>query len=252
MRTNKAKELWKQGKTPSMAWLSTADTYGAEIMANSGFDTLVLDMQHGMTISPNLMGLWLQAVSTTQTVPFVRVPWNEPVFIQWALDAGAYGIIAPLVNNREEAMKAAGACRFPPEGFRSSGPNRVRFYGGDDYVEQANREIVCLVMVEDIRTVAKVEELAVPGVDGFYIGPADLALSMGIKISDYLKSKEHASACQRVLEVAKAKNIIAGIHCGSVEEVNQRMAQGFRFCPAINDASALQAAAKAALKALRP
>ena len=89
MRTNKVKTLWQQGKAPTMAWLSTADTYVAEIMANAGIDALVLDMQHGMAIGPDRAGLWLQAVSTTETVPFVRVPWNEPVFVQWVLDAGA-------------------------------------------------------------------------------------------------------------------------------------------------------------------
>lgn len=253
MRTNKVKALWQQGKAPTMAWLSTADTYVAEIMANAGIDALVLDMQHGMAIGPDRAGVWLQAVSTTETVPFVRVPWNEPVFVQWVLDAGAYGIIVPLVNNREEAAKAAGACRYPPAGYRSVGPNRVRFYGGADYIERANQEIICLVMIEDIRTVARVEELAeVPGIDGFYIGPADLALSMGLRSIDYLQSTAHAEACQKVLDVAKSKNLVAGVHCGSAEEALKRTLQGFMFCPAINDANALSAAARTALKTMRP
>jgi len=247
------KELWQQGKAATMAWLSTADTYVAEIMANAGFDALVLDMQHGMAIGPEQAGLWLQAVSTTETVPIVRVPWNEPVYVQWALDAGAYGIIVPLVNNREEAAKAAGACRYPPAGYRSVGPNRVRFYSGADYIERANQEIICLVMVEDIRTVERVEELAeVPGIDGFYIGPADLAMSLGLSPADYLKSTEHAKACQRVLDVARGQNLVAGIHCGSAEEALQRTTQGFRLCPAISDAGALSAAARAALRTVRP
>lgn len=252
MRPNKVKELWRQGKAPAMAWLSTADTYVAEIMANAGFDALVLDMQHGMAISPEGMGAWLQAVSTTDAVPFVRVPWNEPVYVQWALDAGAYGIIAPLVNDREEAARAAGACRYPPAGYRSVGPNRVRFYSGADYIEHANQEIVCLVMVEDIRTVERVRELAeVPGIDGFYIGPADLAMSMGLSPADYLKNTAHAEASQRVLNAARERDLVAGIHCGSAEEALQRIAQGFLFCPALSDASALSAAARAALRTVR-
>ena len=249
MRSNKVKALWQQGKPATMAWISTADTYIAEIMANQGIDALVLDMQHGMTIGPDRAGLWLQAVSSSETVPFVRVPWNEPVYIQWALDAGAYGIIVPLVNSREEAEKAGGACRYPPAGYRSYGPNRVRYYAGDDYFVNANREITCLVMIEDIRTVARIEELAgAPGIDGFYIGPADLALSMGLDPGAYLKNKEHGKACQKVLDIARKRNLVAGIHCGSAEEALQRKLQGFLFCPSMTEVNALNAASKTALQ----
>ncbi|MBM3947341.1 MAG: 2,4-dihydroxyhept-2-ene-1,7-dioic acid aldolase, partial [SAR202 cluster bacterium] len=181
MRANKVKALWKQGKPVAVGWVSSADTYVAEVLANAGFDALVLDMQHGMGIGPDRAALWLQAVSTTNTVPMVRVPWNEPWYMQWVLDAGAYGVIVPLVNSREEAAKAGGACRYPPLGYRSMGPNRARLYGGVDYFQNANQEIACLVMVEDLRTVDQIDELAkAPGIDGFYIGPADLAISMGV------------------------------------------------------------------------
>ena len=252
MRTNKVKELWREGKAPTLAWLSTPDTYIAEVIANVGFDRMLLDMQHGMTIGPDRAGLWLQAVSTTDTVPIVRVPWNEPFFIQWALDAGAYGIVVPLVNNREEATKAGMACRYPPLGYRSVGPNRVRLYAGADYIQQANEEIICLIMIEDIKTVARIEELAeAPGIDGFYIGPADLAISIGVESTNYLKSVKHAEACQKVLDVAKAHDLIAGVHCGSAEEVVQRINQGFMFCPAINDVRAIGAGASAALQTVR-
>lgn len=252
MRTNKVKELWRERKAPTMAWLSTADTYIAEVIANVGFDAMLLDMQHGMTIGPDRAGLWLQAVSTTDTVPMVRVPWNEPVFIQWALDAGAYGVLVPLVNTREEATKAGRACRYPPLGYRSVGPNRVRLYAGADYVQQANEEIICLVMVEDIKTVARIEELAeAPGIDGFYIGPADLAMSMGLALTNYRESARHAEACQKVLDVAKAHDLIAGVHCGSSEEVVQRINQGFMFCPAVSDVGAVRAGANAALQTVR-
>lgn len=250
MRTNKVKELWKSGKAPTVAWCNTPDTYVAELMAHVGFDALLLDMQHGMTIGPDRAGPWLQTVSTTDTVPMVRVPWNEPFFIQWALDAGAYGIVVPLVNNYEEATKAGGACRYPPLGYRSTGANRGRFYGGADYMQHANEEIICLVMIESIRTVDHLEEMAsAPGIDGFYIGPGDLALSLGITSGD--QSAEHAKACQKVLEVAKSHGLIAGIHCGSPEAVLKRQAEGFMFCQVMTDVSALSAAAGVALQAVR-
>ncbi|MGB8829694.1 MAG: aldolase/citrate lyase family protein [Dehalococcoidales bacterium] len=252
MRKNKVKSLWQEGKTPTVAWLDTADTFVAETIANIGFDVLVLDMQHGMAIGPDRAALWLQAVSTTDTMPMVRVPWNEPFFIQWVLDAGAYGVIVPLVNTREEAVKAAGACRYPPIGYRSAGANRARLYGGVDYFKQANKEIICLVMIEDIKTVAHIDTLAdVPGIDGFYIGPSDLAVSMGLGPPEYRESAKHAEACNQLLETAKSRGLICGIHCGSPGEVVQRTSQGFVFCPAISGIGSLAVAASAALEQVR-
>ncbi|MBI2858472.1 MAG: 2,4-dihydroxyhept-2-ene-1,7-dioic acid aldolase, partial [Chloroflexi bacterium] len=179
-------------------------------------------------------------------------PWNEPFFIQWVLDAGAYGVIVPLVNTREEAARAGGACRYPPLGYRSVGVNRARYYGGADYVQYANEEIICLVMIEDIRTVARVEEVAgAPGIDGFYIGPSDLAMSMGLVTTAYRDSTGHAEACQKVLDVATAHGLKTGIHCYSPDEVLQRTAQGFVFCPSLGDVSAINAAASAALQKLK-
>jgi 4-hydroxy-2-oxoheptanedioate aldolase len=252
MRKNKVKSLWQEGKAPTVAWLDTADTFVAETIANIGFDVLVLDMQHGMAIGPDRAALWLQAVSTTDTMPVVRVPWNEPFFIQWVLDAGAYGVIVPLINTREEAVKAAGACRYPPMGYRSAGANRARLYGGVDYFKQANKEIICLVMIEDIKTVAHIETLVdVPGIDGFYIGPSDLAVSMGLGPPEYRESTKHAEACHQVLEAAKSHGLVCGIHCGSPGEVVQRTAQGFMFCPAISGIGSLAAAASTALQEVR-
>ena len=252
MRINKVKLLWQEGKVPTVAWLDTADTYVAETIANVGFDVLVLDMQHGMAIGPDRAALWLQAVSTTDTMPMVRVPWNEPFFIQWVLDAGAYGVIVPLVNSLAEATKAGGACRYPPVGYRSAGANRARLYGGTDYFKQANKEIICLVMIEDINTVAHVEELAdAPGIDGFYVGPSDLAVSMGLGPPAYRGNAQHAEACRRVLETAKSHGLVAGIHCGSPQEVLQRTAEGFVFCPAMSGLGPLAMAASAALQEVR-
>lgn len=252
MRTNRLRELWRAGKPATMAWLSTADTFVAETLGSAGFDALVLDMQHGMTIGPDRAGLWLQAVGNTDAVPVVRVPWNEPVFIQWVLDAGAMGVIVPLVNNLEDASKAGGACRYPPQGFRSVGPNRVTLGAGGDYLQRANEEVVCLVMVENIQTVGRVEELAkAPGIDGFYIGPSDLAATMGVPPGSFRTSQEHARACQRVLDVARAHKLVAGIHCWDAQEAAQRQKQGFVFCPAMMDTSALKAQAEAALAVVR-
>ena len=252
MRANRVKELWHQGKPAIVGWLSSADNYVAEVMANAGFDALVLDMQHGMGIGVDRATACLQAISTTDTVPMVRVPWNEPAYIQYVLDAGAYGVIVPLVNTAEEATKAGGACRYPPLGYRSVGPNRVNLYAGPDYFEHANDELICLVMIEHIDAVARLEEIAAaPGIDGFYIGPADLAASMGLPPGIGSRDPRHADACQRVLDVATARGLVAGIHCARPEEAVRRFAQGFRFCPVGSDVGFVTAGARGALQSCR-
>jgi 4-hydroxy-2-oxoheptanedioate aldolase len=232
-----------------MAWLQTADPYVAEIVAAAGFDSLVLDAQHGMGIGQEQTASWLQAVSLHDTVPVVRVGWNEPAYIQWALDAGAYGVIVPLVNSLEEATKAGKATRYAPLGYRSVGPNRARFYGGADYEMKANDEMVCLVMIERSDTVARVEELAqAPGIDGFYIGPADLAMSMGLPPRGYQGESRHAEACQQVLDAAKKHGLVCGIQTASPEEAIERYEQGFLYCSVLIATAALGRTAAAALK----
>jgi 4-hydroxy-2-oxoheptanedioate aldolase len=132
VRRNRVKALWQEDKPVSVGWLSTVDGYVVETMARAGFDALVIDMQHGMAIGPDRAAAALQVIGQTDTVPLVRVPWNDPVPIQYVLDAGAYGVIVPMVNSVEEAQQAAGATRYPPIGFRSNGANRARMYGGSD------------------------------------------------------------------------------------------------------------------------
>jgi 4-hydroxy-2-oxoheptanedioate aldolase len=252
MRRNKVKELWRDGKAIAVGWQSTADPYVTETMARAGYGALVLDMQHGMGIGPDRAASWLQTVSTTETTPFVRVPWNEPVFIQTALDAGAFGVIVPLVNNAVEAAKAGGASRYAPDGYRSTGPNRARYYAGSDYVQQANGEIVCLVMIEHPDTITHLEEIAsVPSIDGFYIGPSDLAVAMGLPASSGKDDPRHQEICQKILDVANSHGLVAGIHCGEPEEAARRFEQGFRFCPVASDVGLVSAGSASALEMAR-
>ncbi|MEE9247748.1 MAG: aldolase/citrate lyase family protein [Dehalococcoidia bacterium] len=252
MRPNKIKQMWREGKPAVIAWVASPDPYTAELLAHVGFDAMVLDMQHGMGIGPDRAAQWFQAVSTTDTVPMARIPWNDPVWFQWVLDAGAYGVIVPLVNNAEEAVKAGKSCRYPPIGFRSIGPNRATLYAGADYIHHANEEIICLVMVESINTIPNLEDMAqAPGIDGFYIGPADLAISMGVSPTEYRESKEHNEASQKVLDVARANGLVAGTHCRSPEEAAERFQQGFMMSPAVASAALLVAASRAELAKIR-
>ena len=154
--------------------------FTAEVMARQGFDALVVDMQHGTTELSNVLPM-LQAISQTDTVPVVRVPWNDPAIIMKALDLGAYAIIVPLVNTAEDAAKAVAACRYPPVGMRSSGPVRAVHYGGADYLANANDEIVLMAMIETKEGLANLDAIcATPGLDAVYIGPSDLSYALGL------------------------------------------------------------------------
>src|SRR5262249_57898116 len=147
VRPNKMKQIWRDGKWVTMGWLSVSHGFTAEVMARQGFDALVVDMQHGLT---DMNDVWpmLQAISQTDTVPVVRVAWNDPATIMKVLDFGAYGVLVPLINTAEDAAKAVAACRYPPVGMRSSGPVRAVHYGGADYVAQANPGIGILAIVQ--------------------------------------------------------------------------------------------------------
>ena len=147
MRINRVKKLWREGKPAVGGWLSIPHCLPAEAMAHTGLDWLCIDMQHGCIDYSDTVPM-LTAISTTNVVPFVRVPWNEPSIIMKVLDAGSYGVIVPMVSNRAEAERAVAACRYPPKGMRSNGPNRVLLYAGADYQKHANDEVACIVMVE--------------------------------------------------------------------------------------------------------
>ena len=134
MRKNKLKEIFKNGKSAINGWLQIPNSFTAELMANQSWDSLTLDMQHGVIDYPDALGM-LQAISSTDVVPMVRVNWNEPGQIMKILDAGAYGIICPMVSNKKEAENFIKACMYPPKGFRSYGPIRGLVYGGGDYAD---------------------------------------------------------------------------------------------------------------------
>ena len=179
MRKNKIKELFKNNKPIINGWLQIPSSFSAEVMSHQGWDSLTIDMQHGVVDYPNALQM-LQAISSTDTVPLARVNWNEPGQIMKILDAGCYGIICPMVSNREEAEKFVQACLYPPKGYRSFGPIRGLIYGGSDYAKHADNEILKLAMIETKEALKNLDEImSTPHLDGIYIGPADLSLAIG-------------------------------------------------------------------------
>lgn len=236
MRRNRVKELWRAGKPVVTGWCSSPDPYTTEVMVRGGFDALILDMQHGMAIGPERAAAWLQIVGQSDATPIVRVPWNEPFFIQWVLDAGAMGVIVPLISSIEDARKAIGACRYPPLGYRSNGPNRARLCNGNDYLDHANEEVLCLLMMETAEGIEIIDQIAeLPGLDGYYIGPTDLALAMGLPPKIDHDDPQHMAAVQRVIDVARANGQNSGIHVTGPQEGLRRWEQGFNLNPVCND-----------------
>jgi 4-hydroxy-2-oxoheptanedioate aldolase len=200
VRPNRIKQMWRDGRFVTLGWLSVSNGFTAEVMARLGFDGLVIDMQHGLTDMANLWPM-LQAVSQTDTVPVVRVPWNEPAPIMKALDLGAYAIIVPLISNAADAAKAVAACRYPPVGIRSSGPVRAIHYGGADYQAHADDEIVVFAMIETKEGLENLDAIcATPGLDAVYIGPSDLAYALGQRPGPELEHVLAASRPERRLD----------------------------------------------------
>ena len=248
MRTNTVKEKLARGEPSIGSWISTGSPIVAEIMAHAGFDWLTVDMEHNAIDLENLQACF-HAIGTTSTIPFVRVPWQDPQILKRVLDIGAYGVVVPNIHNPEEASLAVQACRYPPEGFRGVGSLRGQLYGGPDYYEKANEEIVVVLMIEDVEAVLRIDEICqVPGVDVLFIGPNDLASSLGLPLGLDNRHPDHRAAVTKVLETGRRFHIPVGIHCATAEEARRRIAEGFLWLAIVSDARFLTGAVRASLE----
>ena len=252
MRKNKLRQMFEEGKPIVNGWLQIPSAFSAEVMSHQGWDSCTIDMQHGVVDYPNALNM-LQAISTTEVTPLARVNWNEPGQIMKILDAGCYGVICPMVSNRKEAENFVQACLYPPKGYRSFGPIRGLLYGGTDYAKHADNEILKLAMIETSEALKKLDEiLDTPNLDGIYIGPADLSLAVGEepgfdKPENTLVYKE----ITRVLESAKKRNLLAGIHNGSFEYAQKMIKKGFNLVTVGSDQRFMSAGAKNAVSQIK-
>ena len=252
MRKNKIKQMMAEGKPVINGWCAIPSTASCEAMAQQGGDSLTVDMQHGLVDYSNALPM-MQTISTTNVTPLARVNWNEPGQIMKILDAGCYGVICPMVSNKEEAKRFVQACMYPPKGYRSFGPIRGLIYGGSDYAEHANDEILKLAMIETEESLEKLDDImSTPGVDGIYIGPADLSLAIGEKPGfDRPENSKAYSEILRILEHAKKNNIFAGIHNGSPEYATKMIEKGFNFVTIASDLRALSSGAKSVVDKMK-
>jgi 4-hydroxy-2-oxoheptanedioate aldolase len=243
--------LWKTGKAAVNAWLMLPDSFSAETMAHQGWDSLTIDLQHGLIDYQAMISI-LQAISTTNTVPVVRVPWLEPGILMKALDAGAYGVICPMVSTRDEAQRLVSYTHYPPRGARSFGPVRAALYGGGDYAQHANDTILAFAMIETAQALDNLDEiLSVEGLDAIYIGPSDLSLALGCPPDFDDPDAKVAQAIDHVLERARAHGVVAGIHNGTPEAALKRIAKGFQFVTVSTDVRLLATGAQQALARMR-
>tara|TARA_B100001989_G_scaffold220546_1_gene173033 strand:+ start:10 stop:798 length:789 start_codon:yes stop_codon:yes gene_type:complete len=252
MRKNKLKELFKAGKPIINSWLAIPSSFSAEVMANQGWDSLTIDMQHGLIDYPNAVSM-LQSISSTETIPMARVNWNEPGQIMKILDAGCYGIICPMVSNRKDAENFVNACLYPPKGYRSFGPIRASIYGGNDYSKHADEEILKLAMIETKEALEKLDEiLDTPNLNGIYIGPADLSLAVGEEPGfDRPENSKAYSEILRILESAKKRNLLAGLHNGTPDYAQKMIKKGFNLVTVGSDSRYITAGAKSDLEQLK-
>ena len=251
MRPNRLRQLWAEDKPALNGWLAIPNSFSAEVMAHQGWDSLTIDMQHGVIDYAALVPM-LQAISTTNTVPIVRVPWLEPGILMKALDAGAYAVICPMVNTREDAQKLVHYTSYAPQGTRSFGPIRATLYGGADYPQHANGTIVRFAMIETAQALDNLDSiLSVEGLDAIYIGPSDLSLSLGCKpVFDDVDPKAQ-QAIEHIMARAKAHGVVAGIHNGRADVARARVELGFRFVTLGSDARLLAAGSQELLSAMR-
>lgn len=251
MKPNPLREIWRQGRTAFGVWSMTPDAFVAELVARAGYDYVCVDGQHGLADFSEMLSIF-QATDAVGAAPIARVLSNDAGAIGRALDAGASGVIVPLVNNVEEAASAVAACRYPPGGVRSYGPVRAAEVLGSKSPQDLDGEVLCFVMVETREGLEQVEEIAAtPGLEGIYIGPADLALSLGLAPTLEITEKAHVEAVRRIQEACRENGIAAGIHCGSGEWARRHAEAGFEVVTVTMDTKLITEAARRELDVAR-
>jgi 4-hydroxy-2-oxoheptanedioate aldolase len=251
MRPNTIKRLHQQGKEIVNGWVTSDSPYLAEVMGHAGFDSVVVDLQHGMIGYESALAIF-QALSATPAIPLARVAANDPALIMQLVDSGAYGLICPLIANVHDVERFVSACRYPPQGSRSFGPARGLLYGGPDYFERANEEILTFALIETAAALEQIDAiLAVPGLDGVYVGPNDLALSLGLPPKAEPDHPTTLAALGRIAAAARKAGKVAGSHVLSPKGTAQRRAEGFTLLTPGNDVAMISQAARSAVAQLR-
>lgn len=251
MTTDSLRARWAAGETAFAAWLTLESPAAAAAVASAGFDAVVVDLQHGHATLTDLPGL-STTLQRSPAVPFVRSAWNHPADLMRSLDLGFRGVICPMVGSRVEAEALVAACRYPPVGARSYGPIRGAFGRGRDHTRAAEEATLLFAMIETAEGVANLDEVvATPGLDGLFVGPADLSLGMGLDTFADLTDPALLDALDSVIAAALDHDLVPGIHAPSPPDAAAMARRGFRFVSCAVDEDLLRDAAEGALRDTR-
>lgn len=250
MTIESLKTRWRRDEMTLGAWCMIPSSLTAEILAKGGFDWVLVDMQHGCMDYPTAVEM-IRAIDLAGITPIVRVPWNEPGIVGRMLDAGAMGIVAPMIQCADEARRLVEACLYPPAGRRSLGPVRVGARDGMGYVAGANDRVCVIPMIETVEALASVEDIAaIPGVDALFVGPFDLSFSLGLPPGDNDGKPAFDDAIAGINAAARAREIATAV-LSTATLAPLRAAQGFRMISVLTDSQGLAAAAHASVAAAR-
>jgi len=256
MRTNQVKEKLKRGEPALGAWLSLPSVPSARIMARLGFDWLVVDMEHSAQNAVLMADMVATIADAGTCAPIVRVPTNSVEWFKWALDAGAWGVVVPMVNTREEAQRVVEQAKYPPRGTRSIGgafgPYGFGITDWPSYARTANDEIIVTVQIESRQALQNLDDiLAVPGIDVAFVGPNDLHAQIGLPPSSDGAEPEFMEALERVKAAARKHSVALGIFSSDGEAAAERVRQGFQMISVTTDISSMIAAATRNLRTAR-
>lgn len=254
MRTNHVKEKLTRGQSSIGGWLALASVGVARLMARQGFDWLTVDMEHS-ALDPVQMNLMVAAIAETgQCAPFVRVPHNSVEWFKWALDAGAWGVIVPMVSTREQALQAADWMRYPPRGSRSFGGTFAPYSFAatrEEYMAVANDQTLLIVQIEGTEALNNLDTIvSVPGIDVVFVGPFDLHAQMGLTPSGEGREPEFVAAVERIKAAARQHNLPLGIYSSNGQAAARRITEGFQLVSAASDQGCLTAAAQQQLRSV--
>jgi 4-hydroxy-2-oxoheptanedioate aldolase len=248
---NKVKQAWSEGRPVVNGWLAIPAAFSAEVMAQAGWDSLTVDMQHGVQDYLSAVACF-QGMQPHGVTPLVRVPWNEPGVIGKVLDAGALGVICPMVNNAQQARALVSSSRYPPEGSRSFGPIRSGLYGVAAATAAINRDVLVIPMIETREALDNLEAiLDTPGLDAIYVGPSDLGLSLGLAPKQDRDEPEILRIYERLIAETSKRNLAAGIHTMSGAYSKRMFGMGFKLATIMNDSGLMLTAARAQVQAAR-
>jgi 4-hydroxy-2-oxoheptanedioate aldolase len=234
--------------------LSIGNPFTAEIMAAQGYDSICIDVQHGALDYSAALPMF-QAMRASGVVPLARVPWLEPGIVMKMVDAGAYGVVCPMINTAEQAAELVSYLRYPPLGQRSFGPTRANFSAGANYAGEANNEILAFAMVETAQAMSNLEDIAAtPGLDGIYVGPADLTFSLAqgrLAPAFDREEPEMIDALKKIVAACKKYGIRCALHCGTPEYAARAISWGYDMTTVSGDSRLLAAAAQASVQRFR-